>query len=265
MSYQAVIRNSSNALVQNTQVGIQVSILKGSIYGESVYVEIQKPTTNANGLVSFEIGGGTVQYGDFSSINWGTDVYFVKTETDLNGGTNYSIINTNQLLSVPYALHAKTAESIGGGSSLYLGKEYLDGIIFHLYIDNSGVQRGLVVSKIETKATWGDESLVGADRTEDGAYNMALMPKGVGTARVWVESLGADWYLPSIDELSLLWHNRYIVNKTARAINSPLLSIDGDYWSSTEYNASVAFFFFFGSPFNVVKSDSYNVRGIRGF
>ena len=107
--------------------------------------------------------------------------------------------------------------------------------------------------------------MVGADRTEDGAYNMALMPKGVGTARVWVESLGADWYLPSIDELSLLWHNRYIVNKTARAINSPLLSIDGDYWSSTEYNASVAFFFFFGSPFNVVQSDSYNVRGIRGF
>lgn len=265
MSYQAVIRNSSNVLVQNTQVSIQISILKGSIYGESVYVETQKPTTNANGLVSFEIGGGWVQYGDFSSINWGADVYFVKTETDIDGGTNYSIINTNQLLSVPYALHAKTAESIGGGSSFYLGKEYLDGIIFHLYTDNSGVQRGLVVSKIETKATWGDETMVGADRTEDGAYNMALMPKGLGTARAWVETLGADWYLPSIDELSLLWHNRYIVNKTARAINSPLLSTEGDYWSSTEYNASVAFFFFFGSPFGIVKTDSYNVRAIRSF
>ncbi|MBP7103287.1 MAG: hypothetical protein KBA86_08555, partial [Bacteroidales bacterium] len=60
MSYQAVIRNSSNALVTNTQVGMQISILQGSASGTAVYVETQKPTTNANGLVSIEIGGGTV-------------------------------------------------------------------------------------------------------------------------------------------------------------------------------------------------------------
>ena len=69
MSYQAVIRNSSNALITSTPVGMQISILQGSSTGTAVYVETQTPSTNANGLVSVEIGGGTVVSGNFSAIN----------------------------------------------------------------------------------------------------------------------------------------------------------------------------------------------------
>ncbi len=108
MSYQAVIRNSSNALLQNTQIGIQISILQGSPSGTLVYSETQTPTTNHNGLISIEIGGGS----GFSSIDWASDTYFLKTETDPTGGTNYTITGTSQLLSVPYALHAKSAEML---------------------------------------------------------------------------------------------------------------------------------------------------------
>ena len=115
MSYQAVIRNSSEALVTNTTVGMQISILQGSATGTAVYVETQTPTTNANGLVSIEIGAGTVVSGTFASIDWANGPYFIKTETDPTGGTTYTITGTSQLLSVPYALHAKTAESITGG------------------------------------------------------------------------------------------------------------------------------------------------------
>ncbi len=115
MSYQAVIRNSSNALVTNTPVGMQLSILQGSPTGTVVYAETQTPTTNANGLVSIEIGNGTVVSGNFTTIDWGNGPYFFKTETDPEGGTSYTITGTSQLLSVPYALHAKTAESITGG------------------------------------------------------------------------------------------------------------------------------------------------------
>ena len=104
MSYQAVIRNSSNTLITSAPIGMQISVLQGSASGTAVYVETQTPSTNANGLVSVEIGGGTVVSGNFSSINWATGPYFIKTETDPTGGTVYTITGTNELMSVPYAL-----------------------------------------------------------------------------------------------------------------------------------------------------------------
>jgi hypothetical protein len=463
MSYQAVIRNSSDQLVTNTQIGMEINIRQGSPSGTIVYTETQTPTTNANGLVSIEIGGGA----GFSEINWANDSYFIETKTAIVAPfTSYTITGTSQLLSVPYALHAKTAETVTGGitetdptytssqaanitatditnlgnlsgvntgdqdlsalatktalgdstaqvrseipdvsgfltsytetdptytsseaanitatditnlgnlsgvntgdqdlSALatktalgdstaqvrseipdvsgfltsytetdptytsseaanitatditnlgnlsgvntgdqdgsetkvtagtnvtitgagttaspyvinstasgsgthYLGEEYLGGIIFNLYTTSDGTQHGLIVSKTETVATWGS-TLVGADRTEDGAFNTNLMPTGAGTARTWVETLGAGWYLPSIDELSILWHNRYYVNKTARAVSSTLLS-HSKYWSSTEYNAIYAFSFYFnfGDASYDDKSNTYSVRAVRAF
>jgi len=115
MSYQAVVRDGSNNLVTSSAVGMQLSILQGSASGTAVYVETQTPTSNANGLVSVEIGSGTVVSGNFTNINWSNGPYFIKTETDPTGGTSYSITGTSQLLSVPYALHAKTAETVTGG------------------------------------------------------------------------------------------------------------------------------------------------------
>jgi len=109
MSYQAVIRNSSDQLVANQSVGMQISIIQGSATGSVVYAETQTPTSNANGLISIEIGGGTVVSGTFSSIDWANGPYFIKTETDPTGGTGYTITGTTQLLSVPYALYAKNA------------------------------------------------------------------------------------------------------------------------------------------------------------
>jgi uncharacterized protein (TIGR02145 family) len=107
MSYQAVIRDAGNKLITKQSVGMRISILQGSIDGKVVYTETQTPTPNTNGLVSFEIGGGK----GFDVINWATGPYFIKTETDPTGGQNYTITGTSQLLSVPYALYAKTAES----------------------------------------------------------------------------------------------------------------------------------------------------------
>ena len=112
MSYQAVVRNISGELVKNSPVGMKISIVLGSATGTLTYSENQTQTTNVNGLVTLEIGSGTVTFGTFSGINWSSGIYFIKTEIDPTGGTSYTITATSQILSVPYALHAKTAESL---------------------------------------------------------------------------------------------------------------------------------------------------------
>jgi hypothetical protein len=113
MSYQSVIRNSSNALLANTQVGIRISVLQGTASGTAVYVETQTATTNGNGLLSIQIGTGVVVTGSFAGINWAAGPYFIKTETDPAGGTTYSITGTQQMMSVPYALYAETSGQSG--------------------------------------------------------------------------------------------------------------------------------------------------------
>jgi len=111
MSYQCVVRNSAGALVANQAVGMKISILRGTATGTVVFSETfsPNPQTNANGLVTVEIGGGTATVGTFTAIDWASGPYFLKTETDPAGGTSYTISGTSQLLSVPYAMYAKTA------------------------------------------------------------------------------------------------------------------------------------------------------------
>jgi len=111
MSFQAVIRDTEGKLVTNRPVGMRISVLRGTTVGQVVFSETHKPTTNANGLVSLEIGSGTAVSGFFAAINWSIGPYFIQTETDLSGGSVYTISSVNQLLSVPYALYAKIAEN----------------------------------------------------------------------------------------------------------------------------------------------------------
>ena len=113
MSYQAVIRDGANTLVTNQAVGMQISILQGGDLANPgptiVYSETQTPTTNANGLVTLEIGVGTTT-DDFTTIDWSASPYFIQTGTDPTGGTNYTTLtSTSQLMSVPFALHTKHA------------------------------------------------------------------------------------------------------------------------------------------------------------
>ena len=110
-SYQAIVRNASNALVTNASVSVRVSILQGSVTGNLVYMEMHTVPTNANGLLTLEIGGGTVQQGSFADINWANGPFFLKTEIDPAGGSNYNVTSTQQLMSVPYALYAKEADN----------------------------------------------------------------------------------------------------------------------------------------------------------
>ena len=265
MSYQAVVRDANNDLVTSQTVGMRVSILKNSPSGTEVYAETQTPSTNINGLVSLEIRAGTVVSGDFSTIDWAHGPYFIKTETDPTGGTNYTISGTTQLLGVPYAFHAKTAEKVTAKEKFYPGQDTLGGIVYHLYKDETGTQRGLIVSKIESNEIWQVTGvLTGADRTDDGAYNTNLMTNS--DAALYVATLGAGWYLPSIDELYLLFNNRFITNKALRNSSSTLLTTP-TYWSSTEYTFDRALVLNFGtgSSSSSSKGNAQVVRAIKSF
>lgn len=129
MSYQCVVRNAGGALVVNQTVSVKISLLQSSATGTVVYAETHQATTNANGLASLQIGAGTVLSGSFASINWAAGSYFVKTETDPTGGSNYSIAGTTQLLSVAYALYAANSGTPGPtGATGATGSQGIQGV-----------------------------------------------------------------------------------------------------------------------------------------
>jgi hypothetical protein len=111
VNYQMVVRNFSNVLITNSPMAIRIQIRQTSATGTLVYSERHPVTTSAQGLVNLVIGGGTVLSGTFSAIQWANGPYFACFAVDFSGlnGTNYQDYGSQQLMSVPYALYAKSA------------------------------------------------------------------------------------------------------------------------------------------------------------
>lgn len=198
MSYQAVVRDANGQLITNSAVGVRISVLQGSSSGSAVYVETQNPTANANGLVSFEIGDGTPVSGNFSNINWGSNSYYLKTETDPNGGSNYSISGTSQLVSVPYALYAKSSGSSEWGQT---GND-----IYTVNSGNVGIGDTYPQSKLQIGGTdnslrlfgtqgdynhggtlkFGDDDYVTLQEDEDDHLKVKANRINMETPRMWI-------------------------------------------------------------------------------
>ncbi|MBU6169550.1 MAG: hypothetical protein KGQ86_10960 [Bacteroidetes bacterium] len=113
INFQSILRNSSGEIVANRVVNLRIGLLAGSANGSNVFTETHAKTTDASGLISIQIGMGTLVSGVFNSINWGNQAHFIKLEADFNGGSNYVVLGTQELMSVPYALYAgKTDTSV---------------------------------------------------------------------------------------------------------------------------------------------------------
>ena len=157
MSYQAVVRDANNTLVANQTVGMRISILQSTITGPVVYTEIHSVDTNINGLVSLEIGNGSTS-DDFSTIDWSAGPYFIKTETDPTGGSSFTIIGTSQLMSVPYAMYAKSSgSSLPGpeGPAGFDGNSSSWKSLGTVGLPSAGIESG-EFSLVYDPATWGD-------------------------------------------------------------------------------------------------------------
>jgi len=195
MSYQAVMRNSSGQLLINQNIGVKVSVLQGSPAGTAVYSERLTGTTNTNGLVSLEIGSGTVISGTFSTINWASGNYYLKTETDPTGGTNYTIAGTSQLLSVPYAMYAKTSGSSGGSFTLpYIASVNNANTLFSINNDGDGTS----LEGTNNTTTSSIASVRGiVSQTAPGGFSSAVRGINNGTGGLgigtWGSQNGSGW------------------------------------------------------------------------
>jgi hypothetical protein len=274
MSYQAVIRNSSDVLVTNTPIGMEINIRQGSASGTVVYTETQTPTTNDNGLVSIEIGGGA----GFNTIDWSAGPYFIETKTAVVAPlTTYTITGTSQLLSVPYALHAKTAETVTGDGVFthYIGELYGGGIVVAVWKE-SGVEHGLIASltDVSVSAEWSSitDTEIGATAQSpiDGQANTtAIIAQGdVSGAAYLCDNYSSggftDWYLPAAWELNQCYNAAFVVNTILGATNGFQFA---DYWCSNEYNGNSAWYQNFneGDADSYNKDDYYRVRAVRKF
>jgi hypothetical protein len=347
MSYQAVIRDASDNLATSQNIGMQISILQGSASGTAVYVETQEPTTNANGLVSLEIGAGTVESGDFTTIDWANGPYFIKTETAVEAPlTTYTITGTSQLLSVPYALHAKTAETVTGAitetdptftssqaanidatditnlgnlSGTNTGDQDISGIATNtqaiqdtasqiradiptvttysvgdfaqggivFWVDESG-QHGLVAAKEDqsTGVRWYAGTYGNTQAKGDGPFSGEANTSIIIAAQVAIGDDGStyaaricnelqvteggktygDWYLPSKEELNLMYQNKATIDATAGA-NGGGDFASAVYWSSTESGSGNAWGQYFGSGYqsSIDRNNALRFRAVRAF
>jgi len=285
MSYQAVVRDDNGSLVKNTQVGMKLNIRQDSVTGILVYTETQTPTTNDNGLLSIEIGG---QAG-FDTIDWANGPYFLETNIDVTGGTNYTITGTSQLLSVPYALHAKTADNIVSDTSKhYVGELWGGGIVYYVY-DNG--RHGLIASLDDldggSGVAWSniDDKEIGASAKNyykgDGNTTAIINQSGHTNSAAklcadYTHDGFSDWYLPSTIELREM--------DAAIMVIYDVLANDGDtttnplhpehvsptygrYWSSTEVdnNDAWSYRFDYGYSYHHSKDDTCRVRAVRAF
>ena len=110
--YQASIQNNNGSPMANKNVSIRISVLKSDRDRERVYAEYQNVTTDEFGMINIMIGKGNAISGNFSQLNWGDDEYFLRIEMDDMGDSQFKQLSEVQLLSVPYALHAKTADNV---------------------------------------------------------------------------------------------------------------------------------------------------------
>jgi len=269
--YQAVYRDNTGNIITDQSIAVQIKLLQGSATGTEVFTETHNPSTNEFGLFNIEIGSENPT--DFASINWANGPYFVNT---IVNGTDFG---TSQLLSVPYALYAKTAESITGGHYVgeLMGTDGEDGVVF--YVDQTG-QHGLICSKTDidggSGVAWSNIDNVEIGATAKSEFNgvsntTAIIGQSGHTnsaAQLCVDyttggTSAGDWYLPSIDELSHIYHAKYEINKALNT-NSFVLTY---YWSSTESNSSSAWYYNFygGSSGSTAKCSTDRVRAVRAF
>lgn len=195
-NYQAVMRDTAGEALVNSTIGLQFKLHQGTAGGAVVYSEAHSTTTDDLGLIALVVGDGTPGIGTFAAIDWSVGPYFLEVGVDLTGGNAYQGIGTSQLRSVPYALHARSADVdgsetkiIGGvnvnltgtGTTLspyvinangghYVGELFGGGVVF--WVDHTR-QHGLICSMMDLSQSqaWSNVTAVGIGAAAQSHWN----------------------------------------------------------------------------------------------
>jgi hypothetical protein len=276
--YQAIARDASGQPLANTNVNARFTIHDGSAAGVGVWQELQTVSTSELGLFTVQLGSSM----PLSGVNWADGSKFMQVEIDL--GSGFVDFGTQQMLSVPYALFAGTAASVNSNSgnfTHYIGEEFGGGVVFYLWRDAQGQEHGFILDKVDLSSTqeWCNVHIVeigpSAQSSWDGLSNSNAIVSQLGhissAAALCLNSTNGgqtDWYLPSIQELQMLWNNYFSVARTLSQIPAAQLQ-STPYWSSTESdnNSAIFFDFGFGGIYDRSKSTTAlgYVRAIRAF
>jgi hypothetical protein len=132
LSYQTIVHNTTGDVVASKRVSLRLSILMGNAYDTVVYSEVHRITTNQLGLASLRIGNGTDKTGNFNSIDWNADKYFLKVETDPTGGNHYTDNGTTEMISTPTAMLMETSKKSSKTlteDELFISRKYIGNFI----------------------------------------------------------------------------------------------------------------------------------------
>jgi len=123
-NYQGIVRNNAGAPLASQAIAIQASILQDTATSAVIYTEVQHVTTSSTGYFTIQIGKGAATAGSFAQINWGDGRNkWLQISVDANAGTDYKLIGSSQLVSVPYALYAGRSGPAGNYGDI----QYWDG------------------------------------------------------------------------------------------------------------------------------------------
>ena len=298
--FQMTVKDYKRTPLRDQILGTRITIVNQDL--DILYEEKQIVRTNSRGLASIDIGEGTDRVGKISDIDWNTGekTYYIRILIDPDGGSSYTLVSNTVINSVPYALEAASVEAHAENDPLfstsiasditseqtaqwkqavrerhYPGDMLGGGIVF--YVDHTG-ENGLLASTkdIAKNSAWSTqkELLTDCESFSNGMQNTASIVQQMGEgeyAAYLCDTLlyngQNDWYLPSIDELSILFDARYQVNRA--------LGIDSDeeteglyseqYWSSTQINSDSAYLFYQGIVEADQKDAAAAVRPIRPF
>ena len=248
ISYQTVIRDSTGDIVDNQSVAIKILIRQGAANGTVVYSESHSPTSNDFGLVNLEIGNGAADSTAFNSINWSNGPYYTEVLLDETGGSSFTSMGTQQMLSVPYALYSETAGSaalpdndwtvngnnmsstvsgnVGIGNAIPTAKLDVNGMIRStgVNVPQTGVGiellyatgRSLVQSYDRDSSNWkplflrGSEVWLGSDGTSEPNVVLKRRPNGATSPLFKLQAHDCDIKLSGVPGIGQQVHMRFI-------------------------------------------------------